>query len=183
MAKTLYFDIESHNAGRQYGMAPREFFRRGQYAWDDGPVAITTDYDEMIRVIREADYVVGHNVCPFDLSVLFGVDSMESLLMARDRKVIDTYVVASLVAPPPYSYTNPQGRTVFDAAKPENAMSWLSLENLCHQFGLPGKFGSLQELAKKHNPPKTLVATTTLSRGTLRFFSAWPVICSDRPLE
>ena len=28
--------------------------------------------------------------------------------------------------------------------------------------------------------PKTL-ATTTLSRGTFRFFSAWPVICSERP--
>ena len=29
--------------------------------------------------------------------------------------------------------------------------------------------------------PKTLVATTTFSRGTFRFFSAWPVISSDQP--
>ena len=29
--------------------------------------------------------------------------------------------------------------------------------------------------------PNTLVATTTLSRGTFRFLSAWPVISSDRP--
>ncbi len=28
--------------------------------------------------------------------------------------------------------------------------------------------------------PKTLVATTTFSRGTFRFFSAWPVICSGQ---
>ncbi len=31
--------------------------------------------------------------------------------------------------------------------------------------------------------PKTLVATTTLSRGTWRFLRAWPVICSDSPPE
>src|SRR5690606_6869207 len=39
---------------------------------------------------------------------------------------------------------------------PERAKTWLSLENLCYQFKLPGKFGNLAELAKKHNPPKTL---------------------------
>lgn len=157
MAKRyLYFDIESHNAGREYGMKPEEFFRLGQYAWDDGDVVLTTDYHEMIRVIREADFVVGHNISSFDLPVLFGVDSMEPLEMALQNKVIDTFVLASLLTPAPYSYTTAKGHTFYDAASPEKAKAWLGLENLCFQFGLPGKFGSLSELAKKHNPPKTL---------------------------
>lgn len=151
-----FIDIESHNSGREYGMTPREFFRLGQYAWNDGPVVLTEDYDEMIQVIREADYVVGHNIEHFDLPVLFGVESMEPLEMALQRKVIDTFVLASLLTPAPYSYTNNKGHTFYDAAAPERAKAWLSLENLCHQFNLPGKFGNLAELAKKHNPPKTL---------------------------
>lgn len=159
MANFLFFDIESHNAGKQYGMSPREFGRLYQYAWNDGPVVLTEDYDEMIRVIREADYVVGHNIISFDLSVLFGVESLEALYMAMNRKVIDTYYLANLLTPAPYAYTNKQGAVRTAAAKPiEHAMSWLGLENLCFQFGLEGKFGSLRDLAKKYNPPKTLVA-------------------------
>lgn len=153
----LFFDIESHNAGDQYGMSPREFVRTFQYAWDDGPVYITTDYDEMLRLIRSARFVVGHNIISFDLSVLFGVDSLEPLVMALQGRIIDTYVLASLVNPAPYSYVNKDGRTVFDAAKPERAKKWLSLDEQAHQLGVPGKMGDLKELAKKYNPPKTLV--------------------------
>ena len=45
-----------------------------------------------------------------------------------------------------------------------------------------------RELPREFTPavpvsPKTFVATTTFSRGTFRFFSAWPVISSDRPSE
>lgn len=160
----LFFDIESHNAGREYSMSPREFFRLGQYAWNDGPVILTDDYDEMIRVIREADYVVGHNIISFDLSVLFGVDSIEALQMAMDRKVIDTFYLANLLTPAPYSYTDEKGHTYRDAAKPENAMKWLSLANLCFQFNLPGKFGSLKEIAKRYHEPKTRVADLDYSR-------------------
>ena len=158
MKKYLAFDIESHNSGAQYGMTPREFFRLGQYAWNDGPVVLTDDYDEMIQVIREADYVVGHNICAFDLPVLFGVDSLEPLEMALKRKVIDTFVIAATITPAPTTYTDSKGHTYFDAAKPGTAMKWLSLENLCFQFGIPGKFGSLKEIAKRFNPPKTPVS-------------------------
>lgn len=159
MAKTwLFADIESHNSGRQYGMSPREFFRLGQYAINDGPVVLTTDYDEFVEQVRAADYVVFHNGLGFDLSVLFGKDSMESLVMAQQRKVIDTFVLASLITPAPYSYTDSKGHTYFDASKPGNAMKWLSLENLNFQHGLPGKFGSLKDLAKKYQPKGTRVA-------------------------
>ena len=154
--KYLYFDIESHNAGSEYGMEPRSFFRLGQYAWGEGDVVITDSYDEMIRVIRAADYVVGHNISNFDLRVLFGVDSLEPLEMALAGKVLDTFVLASLLTPAPYSYTNSKGHTFYDAASPEQAKKWLALENLTYQFNLPGKFGDLKEIAKRYNPPKTL---------------------------
>ena len=158
MAKHYAFiDCETHNAGLEYSMSAREFFRLGQYAIDDGPVQVTTDYDEFVAVVRNAEYVVGHNIILYDLSWLFGTDSIESLQMALDHRVIDTFVLGSLVTPAPYSYTDRNGHTFYDAAKPEQAMRWLSLDNLAYQHGLPGKVGSLTELAKKYNPPKTLV--------------------------
>lgn len=158
MANYLFFDTETHNAGRQYSMTPREFFRMGQYAWNDGPVRITEDYDEMLSIVRAADYIIGHNIISYDLPTLFGLDSLEPLYLAMNRKVIDTFYMANLLTPPPYSYTNRKGHTIYDAGSPERAKSWLSLDNLCFQFGLDGKSESLQELAKKHNPKGTKVA-------------------------
>ena len=153
--KFVYADIESNNAGLEYSMSPREFFRLGQFAINEGPVQITRDYDEFVAVIRDADYVVFHNGLSFDLRVLFGVDSLEPLKMALAGKVIDTFVLGSLLTPAPYSYTNSKGHTFYGASKPEQAMKWLSLENQCFQFGLPGKFGDLAEIAKRYNPEKT----------------------------
>ena len=161
--KYLFWDLETRNAGAQYGFEPPQFVRMGQYAWNDGPVTLTTSYDEILSVVREADYVVGHNIIGADLSWLFGVDSIEPLQMAMDRKVIDTFYLANLLKPAPYTYVDSKGHTYRDAAKPENAMRWLSLENLCFQFGIPGKFGSLKEIAKRFNPPKTRVADLDFS--------------------
>src|SRR5699024_5520772 len=93
-----------------------------------------------------------------DLPVLFGHDSLEPLHMAQDKRVIDTLVMATLISPAPYEYRNPQGRWIKEANHPSRAMAYYSLENLSHQFRPPGKFGSLQELAKKYNPDKTKVA-------------------------
>lgn len=157
--KVLFLDIESRSATERWAWTPKEFFRLGQYAWGrDGEVVLTSDYDEMIRVIREADLVVGHAILNFDLSVLFGTESMEPLRMALDGKVLDTFVLANLRYPSPFSYVNSKGQRLSDMSKPERAKKWLALDNLCFQFGLPGKFGSLQELAKKYNPKGTLVA-------------------------
>lgn len=164
MSKRYFFgDIESHNAGRQYGMTPREFFRLGQYAINDGPVTITTDYDEFMAAMEASDYLVFHNGISFDLSVLYGVDSMRPLELAVERRIIDTFVLASLVNPAPYSYVNKDGRTVFDGAKPERAKSWLSLDEQAHQLGVDGKLGNLKELAKRFNPPGTKVADLDFS--------------------
>lgn len=153
--KYLFFDTETHNAGREYEMSEPEFVRLFQYAWGDGEIKLTSDYEEMLALIREADYVIGHNISGFDLPTLFGVDSLEPLRMALEGKVIDTFVLASLLTPAPYSYVTAAGHTYYDAASPEKAKGWLSLANLCHQFGLPGKLGNLKEMAVPYNPKGT----------------------------
>lgn len=156
MGKTLYIDIESHNAGRELEMTPQEFVRLFQFAWDDGPVRRITDYDQMLTLLREARFIVGHNIISFDLTAIFGYDSLEPLYMAMDRKIIDTYYLANLLTPAPYKFKRRNGSYATAAGKPVgHAMSWLALDNLCFQFGIPGKFGDLSAIAKKHNPPKT----------------------------
>lgn len=157
--RTLYFDIESYSIGREIELGPRTFVRLFQYAWDDGPVQMTTDYDEMLEIVRAADYVVGHSIISFDLTALFGYDSIEPLYMAMNRKVIDTFYLANLLTPAPTRFTKRNGQRVVESSDPVgHTKAWLGLDNLCFQFGLEGKLGSLQELAKKYNPPKTKVA-------------------------
>lgn len=164
MKRYVFADIESHNAGKQYGMSPKDFFRLGQWSVNDGEVYLTTDYDEFMAVLDSADYLIFHNGISYDLPVLYGVNSTRPLELALERKVIDTFVLASLVNPAPYSYVNKDGRTVYDAAKPERAKSWLSLDEQAHQLGVPGKLGNLKELAKKYNPPKTAVRDLDFSK-------------------
>lgn len=162
--KVLFFDIESHNAGKQWNMEPREFFRLGQYSWGrKGEIILTEDYDEMIAVIREADLVIGHNVHSFDLPALFGKDSIEPLQMAQQHKVLDTMVWANLSFPAPDVWKAENGRLVTDGAKPEKALVWLGLNNLCFQLELPGKTGDLAEIAKRYNPKGTLKADLDFS--------------------
>lgn len=157
--RTLYFDVESYSIGREIELGPRTFVRLLQYAWDDGPVQMTTDYDEMLEIVRAADYVVGHNIISFDLTALYGYESLEPLYMAMNRKVIDTFYLANLLTPPPTRFTKRNGQRVVESSDPVgHTEAWLGLDNLCFQFGLEGKLGNLQELAKKYNPPKTKVA-------------------------
>lgn len=156
--KLLYFDIESYSAGREIELGPRKFVRLFQYAWGDGEVQTTTDYDEMLEIIRSARWVVGHNIISFDLTALFGYDSIEPLHMAMEKKVIDTYYLANLLTPAPERYRRRNGGIAAEGSDPVgHAMAWLSLDNLCYQFNLPGKLGDLTELAKKYNPKGTTV--------------------------
>lgn len=159
MAKRYFFaDIESANAGAQYGMTPKEFFRLGQFAINDGPVVLTEDYEFFMAEMEKSDFIVFHNGHNFDLSVLYGTDSLRPLELTMERRVIDTFCLAALLNPAPYQYVNKDGHRIFDAAKPERALRWLSLDNQAHQLGLPGKLGNLKELAKKYQPAGTKVA-------------------------
>lgn len=162
----LYLDTEDHNAGLEYTMPPEEFVRLIQFAWDEGPVQLITDLEQIRGLIREADYTVTHNGISSDLGWIFGPDSLEPLELAMAGKVIDTFYLAHLVTPAPISYQGRDGRwrTLSPDGSPvAHAMSWLALDNLCHQFGIPGKIGDLKELAKKYNPPKTLIANLDYS--------------------
>jgi len=157
VAKITYLDLETHNAGREYGMPAQEFVRLGQYAIDDGPVILTTDYDEIVEVARDADYLVTHNGISSDMGWLFGPESIEGLQMALDRRVLDTWYLANLLTPAPQKFRMRSGRFAVETDDPVgHAKSWLSLDNLAFQFGVPGKMGNLKELAKKHNPKGTL---------------------------
>lgn len=159
MKKTLFFDIEGYSAGTQLNYTPREYVRLFQYAWGDGPVKMTTDYGEMLSIIRSADYVVGHNIISYDLTAIFGYDSIEPLYMAMERKVVCTFYLAQLLTPAPPFYKMRNGRRAVETTDPVgHAMSWLSLDNLCYQFNLEGKLGDLKELAKKYQPEGTKVA-------------------------
>ena len=154
----LFLDIESHGVEKRWSMSPREFFRLGQYAWGEGPVVLTEDYDEVIDAIRRADGVVIHNGHNFDLSVLFGKDSDEPLKMTMERKVIDTMVLANIAYPAPSVYKDRSGRCVVTDLSPSNVRRWLSLDNLAYHLGLEGKVMDLKDLAKRFNPPGTKVA-------------------------
>ena len=158
----LFWDLETHNAGKQWDMDARSFFRLGQYAWGrDGEVVLTEDYDEMVEVVRKARLVVGHNIHSYDLSVLFGKDSLEPLQMALDKRVLDTFTWASVVMPAPDRWVDESGIPMFTVrngdAKMGVVLKWLGLNNLNTQLGIPTKAASLQDLAKKHNPEGTKV--------------------------
>lgn len=159
-----YFDSETFSAGREYEMEPSEFVRLFQYAINDGPVELievhTEDDLERVRnILRNADYLVGHNVISSDMTWIFGMDSIEPLYMAMERKIIDTFYLSALLLPAPFSFTRPNGSTSTASSKPvEHTMGWLSLANLTYQFDLPGKIGNLKELAKPYQPAGTKVA-------------------------
>lgn len=149
--KVLFWDLETFSAEFLWDMPPREFVRLFQYAWGRyGDVHTTTDFDEMLDVVRSADLIIGQNILQFDTIALFGKDSTEPLELALENKVLDTMVWANLVKPAPYSFTTRDGHTYYDAAKPEKARKWLSLDNLAFQFGVEGKIGDLKRLAKEH---------------------------------
>jgi len=146
----LYLDIESHSVTDRWNMAPRDFFRLGQYAWGPtGEVILTTDYDTIIAAMERANGIVVHNGHNFDVSVLFGTDSTRALELAQQNRIFDTMVYANLVCPAPDKYCTRKG-TIADGTKPENTLKWLSLDNLCFQLGLAGKIGDLKALAKTH---------------------------------
>lgn len=156
--KTLFLDIESHNAGKQWDMERGEFVRLIQYGWGwDGEVILTTSLDELAEQVAQADLIIAHNGHSFDFSVLWGNDA---LIMAKLGKLFDTMVYANLTTPAPAVFTMRDGKKVRTVDKDGRALiggvfKWLSIDNLAFQFNLPGKEGDLVALAKKYNPPKT----------------------------
>lgn len=158
--KTLFFDIESHNAGKQWDMPIEKFVRLVQFGWGyDGEVFLSTDYRDLLQAIKESDLAIAHNGHSFDFSVMLGNDA---LFMSQANRLFDTMVFANLALPAPNYFETRAGvrtRTVDKEGRTDmgGIKKWLSLDNLAFQLRVPGKEGDLKALAKKYNPPKTKV--------------------------
>jgi len=157
-SETLYFDIESHNVEKRWDMPVYEFVRTVQWAWGiDGETHFSTNVNDLYTEISKAWGLVAHNGHPFDFSVLLGD---EALTWAREGRLFDTMVFGNLANPAPFTFTDRHGRQswmeIGGVAKVvPHTRKWLSLDNQAYVLGVPGKFGSLEELARKYNPPKT----------------------------
>lgn len=138
---TLFFDTETRGSEDRWVVPPREFFRLGQYAWGEGEVILTEDYDEMVAAIRAARLVVGHQIHGYDLSYLLGDDAL-------GIPAFDTLVHGTCVTPAPDRFLNSKGVQQLSNS-PGSALAFHSLENTCFTFGIEGKHGNLNEMAKR----------------------------------
>lgn len=148
MPRLLTFDVETYDSSDLWNVPPETFVRLIGYSFNGGPVTLTTSLDEIRDAIRGADLVIGHNIHAFDLTAVFGQDSTEPLRLARQGKVLDTWVHATLANPAPFMYTDRKGRKRL-AAKPEQAKTWFSLDQQAFNLGVVGKTMDLKELAKE----------------------------------
>lgn len=137
----LIFDTETRGSEDRWVVPPREFFRLGQYAWGEGDVVLTEDYDEMVDAIRSAKLVIGHQIHGYDLSYLLGDEAL-------GIRAFDTFIHATCVTPAPDRFLNSRGVTQLSNS-PGSALAFHSLENSCFAFGIPGKHGDLNEMAKR----------------------------------
>jgi DNA polymerase family A len=138
----LIVDTETHGSEHRWNMAPRDFFRLGQYAWGEGDVVLTQDFDEVVDALRSARLIIGHQIHSYDLSYLLGDEAL-------DLPVFDTLVHATCVTPAPDRFLNSKG-VVQLSNSPSSALAFHSLENSCFTFGIPGKHGNLKEMAKRY---------------------------------
>lgn len=138
----LIFDTETLSSIHRWNTHPRDFFRLGQYAWGEGDVVVTEDFDEIIDAVRSARLVIGHNIHTYDLSYLLGDEALRI-------PAFDTFTHAGCVCPAPYRFLNSRG-VIQSSDSPGSALAFYSLENMCFTFGIPGKHGDLKEMAKRH---------------------------------
>lgn len=150
--RTLFFDLETHSVEERWGdMTPAEYLVLAGYSWGEDPeVILTEDYDEIMDAIDQADIVVGHNIHHFDLSVLYGKDSIEPVHLARQKKVFCTWTHATIANPAPQGYyTNREGKQV-KCKKPDEYKKWYSLDNQAFQLGTPGKSADVSHIADRY---------------------------------
>ena len=138
----LTLDTETLGSEHRWNTGPRDFFRLGQYAWGEGDVVLTEDYDEIVDAIMAARLIIGHQIHTYDLSYLLGDEALH-------LPVFDTFVHATCVTPAPDRFLNSRG-VVQLSNSPGSAMAFHSLENTCFTFGIPGKHGDLKEMAKRY---------------------------------
>jgi DNA polymerase-1 len=148
---TVTFDLESHSVTERFDLPPEEFVRLIQWSYgEQEEVHTTTDLEEFRAVLRAAKLVVGANIHAFDLPCIFGQDSPEPLRMARERRVFDTMIHATVGFPAPFDpYMNSKGRMMVCDSPPQ-FRKYYSLGNLAHQLKVEGKLLDLTDLADKY---------------------------------
>lgn len=141
------FDIETDGVDH-WGRNRSEFFRIGGISVNGkDPVIYDARYAFEPR-LRDMDVLIGHNILAFDLPAIYGADT-PGVRLAKARRLVDTWSLAPLADPAPYSYTTAAGAERVIADKPERMMPFYKLDNLAHRYGFPGKVGDLKALAKE----------------------------------
>lgn len=134
VGEPLFFDIETHSAVDRFRMRPEEFFRVGGVIRNERYGA-TRDWASLVSEVYDSPLVVGHNVVSFDLPAL----DCDVLELSRDRRVLDTMIIDSLVDPPESDLM------------PARAMRVkYSLDAACERYGVTGKSGDLRGAAQEH---------------------------------
>ncbi|CAM4046137.1 DNA polymerase [Helcobacillus massiliensis] len=95
----LYLDLETADADELWTYGPG-FVRLAGYAIDEAPVKTTDDFSLIVRLVEEANYVVGHNILAFDLQALERYHGLDLARLVREGRVIDTLLVARQNDPP-----------------------------------------------------------------------------------
>jgi P4 family phage/plasmid primase-like protien len=129
-------DIETASEEQLWARGP-EFVRLCGYQTGDR-ITLTSDANQLARIIEGATLVIGHNVMAFDLVAFarnYGVDLMK---LAADGRVFDTKLAAILNDPPTPGSAQAKIQREY------------SLDNLGARLLGATKTGDLKALAKEH---------------------------------
>lgn len=158
MTEVTYFDSETRGVQYLWDLKPKEQFRLGQWAIENGDVLLTREYEEAREIVDSAEVICGHNVW-YDLNVMYGKGSTKPLELALEGRVIDTFGLYPVKFRVPMVYTDRKGNraTTYQNGKqkPELVKKFLGLGNLTAHHGLTSKEGDLKAMAKKYNPEGT----------------------------
>lgn len=97
--RDLFLDLESGSAAELYTYGAG-YLRLAGYAFDDGPVVLTTDMGELCDAIQSADRVWAHNAIGFDLAALEHWHGLDVAALVERGRVRDTLILARLNDPP-----------------------------------------------------------------------------------
>lgn len=153
MAGVVGFDIETASADQLFkGGHEGPFCRLFGWVVDDGEPQISTDPQDLLRVLAEARVIYGHNILGFDLIALAvhcGADYHELA-----AKAIDT-LVGERTINPPYPKQRPGVRLDFQALArrrltPADLRISYRLNDVAERYGFEGKTDHLPRLAAKY---------------------------------
>lgn len=141
------WDIETDGV-EHWGRDHDAFFRIGGLSVDGAPSMISDHRQEYVDWLGECNVLIGHNTSLFDGPAIIGRDAGPWMLdKARGKQWIDTFWLAPILDPPPWKYTDYQGKERTIAEKPSRMLPFYKLDNLAHRYGFPGKVHDLKDMA------------------------------------